>query len=33
MPLEIVKAFAILKKSALSNQKLGKLSEEKQKQL
>lgn len=30
MPLEIVKAFAILKKSAaLSNQKLGKLSEEK----
>ena len=28
MPLEIVKAFAILKKSAaLSNQKLGKLSE------
>ena len=32
MPLEIVKAFAILKKSAaLSNQKLGKLSEEKAK--
>ncbi|PGY18675.1 class II fumarate hydratase [Bacillus cereus] len=30
MPLEIVKAFAILKKSAaISNQKLGKLSEEK----
>lgn len=30
MPLEIVKAFAILKKSAaLSNQNLGKLSEEK----
>lgn len=30
MPLEIVKAFAILKKSAaLTNQKLGKLSEEK----
>ncbi|MEM5635913.1 lyase family protein [Bacillus toyonensis] len=34
MPLEIVKAFAILKKSAaLSNQKLGSYQKRKQKQL